>query len=54
MKIGVIMRYTTIESLAIDTTDNFEGFVRVVANSVETIYDKENTYSAEDSEKRTG
>jgi hypothetical protein len=46
--VGVIMRYPTIESLAIDTTDNFDGFVRVVANSIETIYDKENTYAAED------
>ena len=46
--VGVIMRYPTIESLAIDTTDNFEGFVRVVANSIETIYDKDNTYAAED------
>ena len=50
--VGVIMRYPTIESLAIDTTDNFDGFVRVVANSIETIYDKENTYPAEDSSEK--
>ena len=50
--VGVIMRYPTIESLAIDTTDNFDGFVRVVANSIETIYDKENTYSAEDATEK--
>ena len=50
--VGVIMRYPTIESLAIDTTDNFDGFVRVVANSIETIYDKENAYAAEDSTEK--
>ena len=50
--VGVIMRYPTIESLAIDTSDNFDGFVRVVANSIETIYDKENTYSAEDATEK--
>jgi hypothetical protein len=50
--VGVIMRYPTIESLALDTSDNFDGFVRVVANSIDIIYDKENQYPADDSTEK--
>ena len=46
--IGVIMKYPTIESMAIISDNNFDSFVKLIVNSIDKIYDSNNTYSASD------
>jgi len=50
--VGVIMRYPTIETFAIENMDNFDSFVRLIAKSIDIIYDKENQYPADDSTEK--
>lgn len=44
--IGITMKYPTIESLAGVNDNNFETFVKLIANSIDKIYDDETTYSS--------
>lgn len=46
--VGVVMRYPTIEALALNDVDDFNSFVKIIANSIDMIYDNENTYNAEE------
>ena len=46
--VGVFMRYPTIESVAVQADDDFDAFIKLIANCIETIYDKEGTYNSED------
>ena len=46
--VGVILRYPTIETLAIENVNDFDSFLKIIAYSIDSIYDNENTYQAED------
>ena len=46
--ISIKMKYPNIEALATNNTNDFDVFVKLIANCIESIYDKENTYQADD------
>lgn len=46
--VGVIMKYPTIESMAIVADNDFDSFVKLIAYSIDKIYDKDGTYNASD------
>lgn len=45
--VGVIMKYPTIDSLSTEDELDFEGFIKLIAKCIETIFDKEQTYDVE-------
>lgn len=47
-KVGLVMRYPSMDSLAVGDLNDFDSFVKVIANSIDLIYDEENTYPADD------
>ncbi len=47
-KVGVVMKYPSMEALAFGDLNDFDSFVQVIANSIDLIFDEENTYPADD------
>ena len=50
--VRIKMRYPTIESLATNNANDFDVFVKLIANCIETIYDKEDVYEAGDATEK--
>jgi len=55
-EVGVIMRYPTVNGTLLDTdlkaTDDYSTAISTIASCIETIYDAENTHSADNSTKQ--